>query len=293
MRAEVSSRVVAAPISWGVCEVPDWGFQLDRDDVLGQMATAGIGATEFGPDGFLPAEPAQLVELLGAFGLSAIGGFVPVVLHDPAHDPIPELERRAAYFAAIGASRLVLAAATGVDGYDDRPILDDEGWRVLMRNLDRAFETAASSGLVAALHPHVGTMVQTEAEIRRVMAGSAASLCLDTGHILVGGGDPIAIAADYAERIAHVHLKDVDATMAAAVAAHEYSYTDGVRQGLYTVLGEGDVDVASIVDSLERAGYRGYYVIERDVVLTGPQSDDRLVVEIRQAAELVTRLMER
>lgn len=289
----VSPRVAVAPISWGVCEVPDWGYQLERDAVLAEMHAAGVTAVEYGPDGFLPDDRLARAVLLERFELTAIGGFVPVVLHDPKRDPIAALDRRAAEFAAAGATRLVLAAATGVDGYDERPELDEAAWVYLLATLDRAVEVAADRGLVAALHPHVGTMVQTGDEVERVLTGSAAPLCLDTGHVLVGGGDPLALARAYARRIAHVHLKDVDAATATRVAGGEISYTDGVRSGLYTALGDGDVDLIAIISALEASGYDGYYVLERDVVLDGQPEPGRLVDEARAAAVLVSRLLRR
>ena len=86
-------RIAGAPISWGVCEVPGWGHQLDPDRVLREMREVGLAATEFGPAGFLPDDPAGKVATLAAHGLAAVGGFVPVVLHDPDHDPTREVSR--------------------------------------------------------------------------------------------------------------------------------------------------------------------------------------------------------
>ncbi|MHB8274205.1 MAG: inosose dehydratase, partial [Dermatophilaceae bacterium] len=128
-------RVAGAPISWGVCEVPGWGWQLDSATVLSQMRDVGLVATEFGPDGFLPDEPQHKARTLADNGLRAVGGFVPVVLHVATHDPVSEIEQVLEGFAAAGASTLVLAAATGTDGYDERPVLDDAGWQMLLTNL--------------------------------------------------------------------------------------------------------------------------------------------------------------
>jgi inosose dehydratase len=85
-------RLAAAPISWGVCEVPGWGWQMDSGTVLAQMREVGVRATEFGPDGFLPADPQAKAAVLHDAGLQAVGGFVPVILHDPAHDPMPGVD---------------------------------------------------------------------------------------------------------------------------------------------------------------------------------------------------------
>jgi inosose dehydratase len=274
MSSPLSDRIAAAPISWGVCEVPGWGHQLAANAVLAQMDELGVAATEFGPEGFLPDLPEDKARTLREFGLQAVGQFVPVVLHDPAHDPLPEVEAAMEGLVAAGASTVVLAAATGLDGYDRRPELDDGGWATLLANLDRLAAAAALRGLTATLHPHVGTMVESGEETERVLTGSAIGLCLDTGHLLIGGGDPVRIAREHPRRIAHAHLKDVRLELARRVQAGELSYTDGVAAGMYVPLGQGDVDIAAIVGALEDAGYGGWYVLEQDTILPGPPEDD-------------------
>jgi inosose dehydratase len=237
------------------------------------MREVGLAATEFGPDGFLPDDPREKAGTLAAHGLRAVGQFVPVVLHDPGHDPLPEVRAAIAGLVAADAGTVVVAAATGADGYDARPELDTAGWSALLANLDRISAVAADSGLVATLHPHVGTMVESGEETRRVLDGSGIGLCLDTGHLLIGGGDPVALAAASPDRVAHVHLKDVRDDLAARVRAGSTSYTDAVSQGMYVPLGTGDVDVAAIVGSLESHGYGGWYVLEQDTVLAGPPAE--------------------
>jgi len=266
----LDERVAGAPVSWGVCEVPGWGWQADAATVLAEMAESGLVATEFGPDGFLPDDPGEKAELLRAHGLQAVGQFVPVVLHDPGHDPLPDVERALEGLVAADASTVVLAATTGTEGYDRRPDLDDHGWATLLTNLERLGEAARSRGLTATLHPHVGTMVEGEADVERVLDGSTIGLCLDTGHLLIGGGDPVALAVRHPERIAHVHLKDVRLDWARRVQGGEVTYTEAVRGGMYVPLGRGDVDVRAIVHALEDAGYAGWYVLEQDTVLDGP-----------------------
>jgi inosose dehydratase len=279
-------NVAGAPISWGVCEVPGWGYQLDADRVLDEMRAVGLAATEFGPDGFLPAAPRAKAETLAAHGLRAVGGFVPVVLHDPDHDPGPEVDAALDGFVAAGAGTLVLAAATGGHGYDTRPAIRAAGWRTLLANLDHLAGRAAERGVTATLHPHVGTMVVRADEVARVLDGCSVPLCLDTGHLLVGGTDPAELARDATDRIAHVHLKDVDAGMAERVRAGAAGYGEAVRAGMYRPLGAGDVDVVAIVATLAAAGYPGWYVLEQDTVLTiepppgaGPVADVRASLE--------------
>src|SRR5664280_2291002 len=256
--------------SWGVCEVGGWGWQLDSAAVLSQMKEVGLVATEFGPEGFLPDDPQEKVKILADLGLSAVGDLVPVVLHSPDLDPAEEIEQTLAGFAAAGAGTLVLAAATGTDGYDVGPRPDDAGWRVLPGSLDRIDQSADRWGITATVNPHIGTMVQSASDVERVLEGSGIGLCLDTGHLLVGGADPVALAARHTGRIRHTHLKDVDATWARRVQAGAVTYSEAVRGGRYRPLGQGDVDIASIVGSLERTGYDGWYVLEQDTMLAGP-----------------------
>ena len=274
-------RVAGAPISWGVCEVPGWGHQLDAKRVLTEMRDVGLVATEFGPDGFLPDDPAAKAATLAEHGLAAVGGFVPVLLHDPDHDPLPGVDGALDSFLATGAGVLVLAAASGSDGYDSRPELAAADWTRLLANLDRLAAHAADRGVSACLHPHVGTMVETADDVRRVLEGSGVPLCLDTGHLLVGGSDPVALAADATDRIAHTHLKDVDLSWARRVQSGESTYTAAVAAGMYRPLGQGDVDVAAIVTTLEAAGYDGWYVMEQDTVLGSERDGDRALDDVR------------
>lgn len=266
-------KIAGAPISWGVCEVPGWGYQLEPGRVLAEMHQAGLSATELGPDGFLPSDPDELTDLLNSHGLSCVGGFVPALLHDAGHDPLPDVAGPLQSLVAAGAGVVVLAASTGSEGYDSRPELDENQWATLFSNLDRLAAAAADHGLTAVLHPHVGTMVETRADVDRVLAGSSIPLCLDTGHLLIGGTDPLELTRAVPHRIAHTHLKDVDAALAARVQSGELTYTEAVAQGMYTPLGAGDVDIAGIVSLLRDNGFDGWFVLEQDTILPAEPAD--------------------
>ena len=284
-------RIAGAPISWGVCEVPDWGYQLAPGRVLDEMRDVGLSATELGPEGFLPADPDQMAAVLAAHHLSAVGGFTPVVMHRPGHDPLPEIDRILAQYDATHAEVLVLSATSGLDGYDSRPALEDDGWELLLRNLDRISDRAAEHGVSAVLHPHVGTMVETGEEVQRVLSGSSVSLCLDTGHLLIGGTDPADLTRQAPERIAHTHLKDVDSQVADKVRAGRLSYTEAVAAGMYRPLGTGDVDVESIVQTLQGHGYAGWYTLEQDTILTEEPRGEGPVTDVRTSADYVSGLL--
>lgn len=281
-------RIAGAPISWGVCEVPGWGHQLAPGRVLAEMAQVGLVATEWGPDGFLPADPRAV---LAEHHLAVIGGFVPVRLHHAEHDPVREIEQVLDRYAVTGSDVLVLAADTGLTGYDTRPELDGSGWRALLANLDRLAVRAAEHGVRAVLHPHVGTMVETTDDVQRVLDGSSISLCLDTGHLLVGGTDPAELTRQVPDRIAHAHVKDVDLGLAKQVRSGRRSYTEAVRDGMYRPVGQGDVDFAAIVGHLRAAGYDGWYVLEQDTVLTEEPHDAGPAADVRTSVAALRELL--
>ena len=273
-------RIAGAPISWGVCEVPGWGHQIAPARVLNEMRDAGLTATEVGPEGFLPADPNELAATLDEVGLTSVGGFAPVLLHDADHDPVPGIAPLLDAFVASRAEVIVLAAVTGTDGYDSRPELDENQWNTLLRNLDRLEQAAADRGIRAVLHPHVGTMVEQRDEVYRVLDGSAIGLCLDTGHLLIGGTDPLDLVTSHASRITHAHLKDVDAALAARVQSGELTYTEAVASGMYTPLGTGDVDIERVVLGLLDAGFDGWFVLEQDTILTAEPTDAGPVIDV-------------
>jgi inosose dehydratase len=284
-------KIAGAPISWGVCEVPGWGYQLGPDRVLKEMREVGLVATELGPEGFLPSEPVAMASVLADHGLQAVGGFTPLLLHLPGHDPVPEVDRILDGYVASGAQVLVLSAVTGDAGYDTRPQLDEARWKRLLSNLDRVAKRAADRGVRAVLHPHVGTMIETGDEVQQVLSGSSISLCLDTGHLLIGGTDPAELARQAPERIAHLHLKDVDSTVAAKVQSGQLTYSDAVKQGMYRPLGQGDIDVSAIVGYVRAHGYSGWYTLEQDTILTEKPKDEGPVTDVWTSAEYLRTVL--
>src|SRR5437879_3916205 len=289
--ADTQYKIAGAPISWGVCEVPGWGYQFGPDRVLTEMRDVRLLATELGPEGFLPSEPDAMAVVLAEHGLRAVGGFTPLLLHVPSHDPVPEVERILERYVASNASTLVLSAVSGQEGYDSRPELDDEGWATLLGNLSRISAIATGKGIRAVLHPHVGTMIENTGEVQRVLDGSSIALCLDTGHLLIGGTDPAELTRQAPDRIAHVHFKDVDSAKAQQVRDGRYTYTEGVKRGMYRPLGTGDVDVAAIVSHLTKRGYDGWYTLEQDTILTGEPTGEGPVADVRTSADYLRGIL--
>lgn len=290
----IAERVAGAPITWGVCEVSGWGHQLPPERVLGEMASIGLGATELGPEGFLPSDPEALRELLGRHELRLVGGFHPVVLHveDDREERLAATTAYADLLAAAGADVLVLAAAAaGAGAYEETPELTEEEWKVLADSVDRIADLAAERGLTATVHPHYGTAIERPEHVERFLEISEVPLCLDTGHLLVGGADPLDVARAAPGRVAHTHMKDVDASVAERVRVGELGYAEGVRAGMYRPLGQGDVDAGGIVRTLLEAGYDGWFVLEQDTVLDAePEPGTGPVLAAATSREFVGRV---
>ena len=288
MSVSLADRIAAAPISWGVCEAPDWGYEIPAERVLSEMGSLGVRATELGPTGYLGDGPGQVRELLERHGLRLVGGFLPVVLHVERAD-LGEADDAMRTLADAGAEMVVLAARSVDGSYERRVPLDDTEWGTLLANLDRVRDLAGEHGLPVSVHPHVGTAIEGREAVLRLLDASEVALCLDTGHLLIGGTDPLQLVRSVADRVAHVHLKDVRASWART--ALEGSYVGAVRQGLYAPLGDGDLDIAGIVAALQAVDYQGWYVLEQDCALDGPP---RLgagpVDDVRRSIEFLAKL---
>jgi inosose dehydratase len=139
------------------------------------------------------------------------------------------------------------------------------------------------------VHPHWRTVVERAEDVRRMLQGSEVRICLDTGHLMLGGSDPLAIAREFAHRVAHVHLKDVDAQVADRLRSGELELITAVQAGLFQPLGAGGVPVDQLVVSLESAGYSGWYVLEQDTAImdTIPPPGEGPIDDVRRSIEFL------
>lgn len=275
MARSLRERLAAAPITWGVCEVPGWGYQLSPDEVLSDMAALGFTHTEFGSVGFLPADGNELASVLRRHGLSLLGGFVAVVLHDPDRLEF-EMERVASVVGQMASAGGAWFVSCPVFDHDDwqRPRLDDAQWNSVFEGLAAIDDVTARSGMRHAFHPHVDALIQDDVETRTVLEHTDTKLVLDTAHLTLGGTDPAALAGSHSDRIGLVHLKDVDATVAQRLRCGEISLMRAVQQGLFPPLGQGVVRLTEIIRSLEESRPDLWYVLEQDAALSGPDADD-------------------
>jgi inosose dehydratase len=232
------------------------------------MRSLGITATEAGPVGYLGHDAAEVSDTLEAAGMRLVGAFLPVVLHDPAalEETLAAARETAGMLAATGATKLVSAAVVDL-GWSRRVPLDDAAWEHVFDALRRIDDIAAAAGLEHVLHPHANTIVELDEDLVRVLAGCDVRICLDTGHLAIGGTDVVALARDFVDRVGHVHLKDVRLAVADRFRRGELDLVEATRQGLFCALGEGDVPIAETIRALEGGGYMGWYVLEQDTTL--------------------------
>ncbi len=269
-------RIATAPVSWGIMEVEGWARQQTYEAVLDEMVQAGYTGTELGPYGFLPTDSQELKRELEKRNLTLIGAFVPLPLAHPERHPegMRCALETARLLAANGAPYIVLAdemnerrmAIAGSAGFDDG--LTDAQWEGARKLISSIAKTAQELGVRSVFHHHCGTFVETPAEVGRLLGLTDPNLlgiCLDTGHYFYGGGDPVEFARTQAERIWHLHLKDIRADVLEKVRRERIGYLDAVRSGVFCELGQGNVSLAGVIHELAQAGFDGWAVFEQDI----------------------------
>jgi inosose dehydratase len=274
--------VANAPCSWGVLEFGLAPSHPPAGRVLDEMAAAGYAGTELGDWGFLPTDPAALAAELTRRQLALVGAFVPIAFNraDAIDEGITRARRIAHLLADTGhaAAPIVLSDDNAtVPRRTARAgrITDDDGltapeWDAFAARAERvAAAVRDSAGMRAVFHHHCGGYVETPAEIDALMTRTDPSLlglCLDTGHLMYGGGDPLVAIAKYGARLRHVHFKDCAGDIAARARREAWDYHTAVGRGVFCELGRGMVPFAEIRDALRRLDYSGWIVVEQDVL---------------------------
>jgi inosose dehydratase len=230
--------------------------------------------------------------LLARHDLGLVGAFVPLVLHEPTLDQASAvLDEVLPLMTSLEGEVLVAAAVTDA-GWSPSVPLEAADWRRVRENLGALSELAAESGLRLALHPHAGTLVETADDIEAVLAHGEIDWCLDTGHLAIGGADPVEFVRSHAERIVHVHLKDVDMGLAEQVRSGKLSLVEATRLGLFRPLGDGDASIDEVVGELDHHGYERWLVLEQDTTLTGeePPVGRGPVLDVRRSIDYLATL---
>jgi len=270
-------KVGNAPVSWGVMEVAGWGGQIPFGKVLDEITEAGYAGTELGPFGYFPTEPNQLKSELSSRGLQLVASFVPIPLaHPDRHDVgYQEAMKVAHLLAQTGAPLIVLAdemskARMAVSGRVDesRDGMSDSQWGGAAQILGSIAEACRELGLSAVFHHHAGTFVETPNEVARLCDSIDADLlglCLDTGHYFFGGGDPVEAVRLYGARIRHLHLKHVELPILESARRDGIGFLEAVRHGVFCELGEGAVDLNTVIQGLSAKGYSDWAIVEQDV----------------------------
>lgn len=274
-------KIGNAPCSWGVIENVE-GERSGYARVLDEMAETGYAGTELGDWGFMPTDPEKLRAELDARHLKLIASWVSVKLHDPTEHAASEADavRTARLLAAVGGPDNLIVL--GNDPYRDpmRTLhagrltpdqsMSEEQWRIFAAGANRvAWAVRREAGLRTVFHHHIGTWVETPEETARLLEMTdpeVLGLCFDTGHYRYGGGDPLDGLRRHADRIWHVHFKDHDPVVAEQARTEGWDAVTAVGHGLFCELGRGDIDFRSILNELERINYRGWIVVEQDVL---------------------------
>ena len=288
-RAPGTIAVANAPVSYGAFEVTV-GHDPNVPNgvqVLDQVAEAGYAGIDLGPVGYLGTGE-RLGELLAERGLGLAGAYLELPYADPdgLAEIMPALDELLYTFDTVQAylpgppPRPTLADA-GSRERRGRPFrstaerslgLDADGWQRFATGLARVVGHCRDRGYEPTFHPETGTYVEAPWEIEQVLDRSDVGLCLETGHMMLGGGDPVALLRDWAERVNHVHLKDASLAVRDQIVADGAQATEIWSREAFPVLGGGDLDVDAVLDGLRGMSFGGWLVVEQDIL---PRSAER------------------
>lgn len=268
--------VANAPCSYGAWEETIGTDPLVPDglEVLEQVAAAGYSGIDLGPVGYLGEGP-TLAERLRARDLGLAGGYLEMTFDDPRalDGQLADLNALLDVFDAAAGSKITpkptLAGAGSPSSTltrpEDRPQRGDEVWDRFADGVSAALEACRSRGYEPTFHHHVGSWIETTDEIERLLSLTDVSLCLDSGHLAVCGGDPVQAIRDWSERINHVHVKDADMAAVEALVASGAAVNQLFREEVFTPLGQGELNCEAFLRELRSAGYAGWIVVEQDI----------------------------
>jgi inosose dehydratase len=278
----MSLRLASAPCTWGV-----WERTVGRDDLippglmLKTVQELGYTGIELGPPGYLGADGDAVLRTLEPYGLALVGAFAPLQIADEEgfRDDLAFLDQTISILAATGArGPVVLAgdenairlAAAGRPEATRATALEPEQFKRAADRIQQAAERARAAGVQAAFHPHTATYIESPDEVAALLDATDVSIAFDTGHTVVGGGDPVELAREARDRISHLHLKDVDPNVLARVRSQELTVEQAWESGLFCEFGTGAVDFPAVLAALD--GFAGWAVVEQDRVAV--QVDD-------------------
>lgn len=262
-------RLATNPIAWSNDDLRELGGETPLETCLSEARLAGFTGIELGHK--FPRDSAILGPILARHGLSLVSGWYSAnLLERDTAEELAAMRPHLTLLRDLGCEVLILAETSNAIHADRasplsrRSVMTDEQWPIFAGRLTALADVVADSGLSVAYHHHAGTIVQTEAEIDRLMntTSSSVKLLLDTGHAVLAGADPVALARRHRGRIAHVHCKDVRRAVMEQAGRDDLSFLDGVIAGIFTVPGDGMVDFPAVLAELR--GYDGWLVVEAE-----------------------------
>ena len=269
--ATMKLRLGMSPISWSNDDLPQLGGDTPLEVCLSETREAGFVGTETG--GKFPKQADALAGVLADHDLALVSGWYSgTLINNDLESELDRISDQLALFKSVGASVIVYGETyETVQNRQERPLssrpkLDDFDVAAYGRRLTALAEHCAGEGVPLTFHHHMGTAVETEAELDAVMnvTGEAVGLLLDTGHLVFAGGDNAAVIAKHGKRINHFHTKDIRADVLAGIDRNAESFLDCVLKGVFTVPGDGMIDYDDIMKRLFDVGYEGWVIIEAE-----------------------------
>ena len=266
-------KLAIAPIGWTNDDMPDLGGENTFEQCVSEMALAGFKGSEIGNK--YPKDVAVLKHKLDVRGLTICNAwFSTLFISEPLEVTVKNFIAHRDRLNALGA-KVIGASEQGdsIQGKDlnifgsSKPVWTDDQWKKVVEGYNELGRLAKEAGMTLTLHHHMGTGVQTAEEIDRFMESvdpDLVYLLFDSGHLTFAGIDPLPVLKKYVSRIRHGHLKDVRLPIRDQAQREGWSFLTAVRNGVFTVPGDGDVDFGPIFDVLEEKGYEGWVVVEAE-----------------------------